>query len=370
MAGLLDVATQFLLVAAVAFLALAGLVSYLRFEHLMQAARAREAAALGPRERFALNIGGRLARPRAAAAPFCVLLADAAEAELPDAALDALRRALRRGDELHRLSATRAGLILDLAPTQLAGVAARLLGAAASVHPVRLGAAGYPAHGLNAADLASRAEEQLAAAATGTWRMAEVPPATERELTLEERRLRDPLTGVLRPEKAGVAARRYLGELARRGRPAALALLDVYEMKAINDRFGRDAGDRVLRGMAGLMEKNMREADLVGRVRDDQFMIIADLPAAGLAQVVGRVLDELRRAPFAQLAAGARLAVNVGIAGFPEHGRSPSEAVCHAEMALEAAFQEGRNTRRIFDASLRRKLQPRDEKGHRVVDRL
>ncbi len=90
---------------------------------------------------------------------------------------------------------------------------------------------------------------------------------------------RDPLTGavnrlVLSDRLAQAFARRR-----RRGGETFLALLDVDDFKAVNDRHGHDAGDRVVMAMVERLRGAMREEDTVARIGGDEFAVLAELPS-------------------------------------------------------------------------------------------
>lgn len=91
---------------------------------------------------------------------------------------------------------------------------------------------------------------------------------------LKEQAIRDPLTGVYN--------RYYLNELLaqesarskRYDRPIAFLMIDIDRFKEINDRFGHQMGDRVLRETAKLLEEQVRDSDIVVRYGGDEFLII------------------------------------------------------------------------------------------------
>jgi diguanylate cyclase (GGDEF)-like protein len=61
---------------------------------------------------------------------------------------------------------------------------------------------------------------------------------------------------------------------ARYRRPVVVMNVDIDGLKLTNERFGRDAGDEVLRGAAGVLRRNLRDADLVARIGEDEFGVL------------------------------------------------------------------------------------------------
>ncbi|MCB2187016.1 MAG: GGDEF domain-containing protein [Deltaproteobacteria bacterium] len=153
-------------------------------------------------------------------------------------------------------------------------------------------------------------------------------------------------------ELTGVANRRRFGELyraeavraARTGRTFAVLLLDVDHFKAVNDRFGHETGDLVLRSLAKVLLANLRAVDVVARWGGEEFVVLlpeTDLPAA-------RAAAERLRAAVAgpPLAAGKRrlpLTVSLGVAAGQEADPDGEELWRAADRALYQAKSRGRN---------------------------
>lgn len=125
--------------------------------------------------------------------------------------------------------------------------------------------------------------------------------------------------------------------LQRRGadpRPFVLLFLDVDGFKAINDRFGHDAGDRVLRELGDRMLAALREGDVVARWAGDEFLVMldsVDSPADGHA--VSAKLHEAFRAPLRCLPeeAAVVLDASIGIAVYPDDAQDVDTLVQRAD---------------------------------------
>lgn len=115
------------------------------------------------------------------------------------------------------------------------------------------------------ADFAAQVHERLRAEARATL--------------LREDAERDFLTGIFNRRLALRLLERELGKARRTRRPLALALIDVDNFKAFNDRFGHRAGDEVLRRLARVFAATARTTDIVGRFGGEEFLIA--LPDTG-----------------------------------------------------------------------------------------
>src|SRR5258705_8865556 len=122
--------------------------------------------------------------------------------------------------------------------------------------------------------------------------------------------------------RPGLKTRRYMEshlqtlaeQASSRGKPLALMILDIDFFKAINDNYGHDAGDDVLREFAVRIRKSIRGIDLACRYGGEEFVIV--MPETDL-HVAGMVAERLRRSiggePFAVHQRTKRIAVTISI---------------------------------------------------------
>lgn len=112
---------------------------------------------------------------------------------------------------------------------------------------------------------------------------------SERALTIEART--DPLTGLL--NRRGVLSALDVAVSGGPDRPFLVAFVDLDGFKAVNDRFGHEAGDRILDRVARAMEKTVRSTDVLGRLGGDEFVVIfMDAPSSA----ADRLCESLQRA--------------------------------------------------------------------------
>lgn len=162
---------------------------------------------------------------------------------------------------------------------------------------------------------------------------------------------RDPLTGL--PTRALMLDRiaQAVARAQRTRRHVALMYVDVDRFRYVNDSFGHDTGDEVLRAVAMRLQSATRDVDTTSRLSGDEFVImLPDIDAPELAgKVAQRILEGLAK-PFY---AGSReffLHASIGISLFPDDTQEPEDLLKHAGAALYAAKEAGRNTYRYFRA--------------------
>jgi diguanylate cyclase (GGDEF)-like protein len=151
----------------------------------------------------------------------------------------------------------------------------------------------------------------------------------------------DPLTGVLNHGAFGAELERALDRYRDAGRGATLLLLDIDHFKTVNDRFGHQEGDRMLRLVSRLLAEHRRRDDALGRVGGEEFaLLLVDADPDVAHRVADRIRAALRDATAEAL---VPLTLSVGIAAL-----SPAVATSHAllhaaDRALYVAKDRGRD---------------------------
>jgi diguanylate cyclase (GGDEF)-like protein len=158
---------------------------------------------------------------------------------------------------------------------------------------------------------------------------------------LQEQALTDGLTGLYNRRAFEMQLERDLQFATRMRQPLSLIMLDLDNLKQINDRLGHEGGDTALRMLADSLRAELRAVDTPARYGGDEFAIILPQADAAGALIVAERLRE--RIAGVGLPGASTLTASVGLASFPEHGSS-REALCLlADRALYRAKRSGRN---------------------------
>ena len=128
----------------------------------------------------------------------------------------------------------------------------------------------------------------------------------------------------------------------------ALVFVDLDGFKGINDTHGHEAGDRVLKEVAGRLSSCVRETDTVARFGGDEFLLVltAITDKSTVTAVVEKVLDSLSRS-FAVDGRVTPLGASIGVALYPGDGETPEELFRRADRAMYAAKAAGKNSYRF-----------------------
>jgi diguanylate cyclase (GGDEF)-like protein len=120
-----------------------------------------------------------------------------------------------------------------------------------------------------------------------------------------------------------------------------IMMIDVDHFKAVNDSFGHDAGDEVLRRIGALLAAQVRSADLAARLGGDEFVVIMPQDREGVGETrAAAIVQAVRDHPWDEVAPGMRISVSLGL------HRGPASDLAHlpaeADRQLYVAKREGR----------------------------
>jgi len=182
----------------------------------------------------------------------------------------------------------------------------------------------------------------------------------------------DPLSGLPNRRFAFNHLRRAADEAKASRGGVGLIALDIDNFKVINDTFGHDVGDALLRGVTERLRLLVGERRFIARLGGDEFVVSLEdaSPADGTVAMAERIVDGFR----APLSLGGRdilVSVSVGVAHLPEHAGDAADLVRAADAALFRAKALGRNRIAIFSQALLEDSETRfavEQSLHRAVD--
>ena len=168
---------------------------------------------------------------------------------------------------------------------------------------------------------------------------------------LRSQAMQDPLTGLYNRRHFNEFLSRRIAEATRTGRPFGLLMIDLDHFKTINDTFGHDAGDEVLRSTAQVLQHSARADEAVFRLGGEEFVLVLNdgdgMDFLCCGERLRRELEVHRRlwnnAPLPTVTA------SLGLACYPQDGRDAHALMLKADSALYTAKRTGRN--RVCSAS-------------------
>jgi diguanylate cyclase (GGDEF)-like protein len=163
---------------------------------------------------------------------------------------------------------------------------------------------------------------------------------------LQNRSIRDPLTGLFNRRYMEESFERELHRAARSETPAvSFMMIDIDHFKNINDTFGHDAGDMVLRELGCILIRKSRKYDIACRFGGEEFVLC--LPGACREIAEQRATDIRQSVKRLGLHYDERdmgiIIISIGISVYPDLGETPAELMKKADQALYQAKENGRD---------------------------
>ena len=160
---------------------------------------------------------------------------------------------------------------------------------------------------------------------------------------LKEESIRDPLTGLYNRRWLDEVLEREIPRALREKRPLSFCLIDLDHFKRVNDTWGHDVGDDILRALARLLTNGSRKHDVAARFGGEEFVLV--LPGLGVSRgraVVERLLEDFSHLQFGPDGPSG-LTFSAGLAVVPDHATDRDSLFRMADRALYRAKDQGRN---------------------------
>lgn len=196
---------------------------------------------------------------------------------------------------------------------------------------------------------------------------SDITPMREHQRELERIAHFDPLTSL--PNRVLLADRlqQALSHGQRQHQGVAVVFLDLDGFKAVNDHHGHDAGDALLVEVCQRMKLALRGEDTLARVGGDEFVAVL----AGMNDVADceALLERMLGAAAAPVlfdGKSLQVSASIGVALYPQDGEHADQLLRHADQAMYAAKQAGKNHYRLFDTAQNSRL----GKRHQMLERI
>ncbi len=170
---------------------------------------------------------------------------------------------------------------------------------------------------------------------------------------LEELATTDGLTGLYNKRALIETAEQKLRSAQRFKKPLSLLICDIDHFKRVNDTYGHDVGDLVIRGFGDLLKRVKRDIDLVGRFGGEEFVIVCEETEEGGAKLLAeRIRSELKATCFQTELGPLSVTCSVGVSTFPQAGTTWDTLFKATDEALYASKRGGRDRVTLWTSKL------------------
>jgi len=161
---------------------------------------------------------------------------------------------------------------------------------------------------------------------------------------LETMATTDGLTGLFNKRAMLDAAVQKIAASARFDRRLAVLIADIDFFKKVNDNYGHDIGDVVIRGLGDILKRQKRTTDVVARFGGEEFVVLCEqTDEKGAMLLAERIREELGKTSFRTPNGMLSVTCSIGVATFPEAGRDWETLFKAADEALYVSKRSGRN---------------------------
>ena len=189
----------------------------------------------------------------------------------------------------------------------------------------------------------------------------DVSQRVEAENRLIEIAQRDTLTKLLNRNALEPTLRAFIDRAKATVNGVAVLFIDLDHFKNINDTLGHRVGDMMLVEIAAILKRCIRPEDEVARIGGDEFMVILgghERPKAVAHETAQRIIHALRE-PIRVENQRLSVAASIGVAVYPDHGRTPDALLRSADLAMYRAKENGKNRFEFFSTSLAQRSERR-----------
>jgi len=162
----------------------------------------------------------------------------------------------------------------------------------------------------------------------------------------------DELTGIYNLRAFNVIAQRTHKQSQRYRHPYAIVMIDSDNLKAMNDTYGHDAGNQMLKVAVNCVQQSLRETDVFARYGGDEFIVILpQTKAEGAYEVAERIRKSIAATPIDIQGQQVSTTVSVGVANYPGNGEDYAIMLTCADNALYESKRAGRNKTSVSESS-------------------
>ena len=154
----------------------------------------------------------------------------------------------------------------------------------------------------------------------------------------------DELTGVLNMRAFATVANRVSRQSARYNHPYSVVMIDSDSLKSVNDKYGHQAGNKLLQMLVQCIRAQLRDTDVVARYGGDEFiLLLPETTAVGAEKLSVRIRQRVEAEVLSTREKAVNCTVSIGVASYPEHASDLESLMERADQALYRSKSAGKN---------------------------
>lgn len=166
----------------------------------------------------------------------------------------------------------------------------------------------------------------------------------------------DPLTKLLNRASFSARLESIINKSAQRRLKVGILFVDLDKFKYVNDTYGHDVGDELLKQVAKILRSSIRQGDVIGRLGGDEFLIaITDLKSPKAAELVADKIVKALNTPFKIMSKDVNISGSVGISIFPDDGNDVEDLIKSADASMYSVKNSGKNSYELKTHIIREK---------------
>ena len=170
---------------------------------------------------------------------------------------------------------------------------------------------------------------------------------------LKESSLKDGLTGLYNRRFLENFIDKFAKQADRANKSYAVMMIDIDFFKMVNDTYGHDVGDTVIKELGHILKSNIRSSDMAIRYGGEEFLVLLYNPEKSkVLDIAQNIADKFKSVEFQAGAASFKKTLSLGISYYPEQAESIWQAIKYADTALYVAKESGRDKVVEFDPSM------------------
>ena len=186
--------------------------------------------------------------------------------------------------------------------------------------------------------------------------LKEAAPVIEAKRLLERLRestLRDPLTGIYNRRFLDEFSPTFIATVKRRNTEAGILMIDIDFFKQVNDIYGHNVGDEVLKAVVRSISRSVREADIVVRFGGEEFIVLLqDINEKLVLEIAERIRSDVEKTDINIQGNIIRKTVSIGVSIFPKDSKNLWQCIKFSDVAMYSAKESGRNKVVRFEPSM------------------